>query len=172
MNKEASYTAILSEHRDRIFRMCCCYVRDPELRKDAYQQVLINVWQNLDGFQGRSQVGTWIYRITTNTCLGLLQKEQRRHRLFLPNSDLNENLNVVFRIEDEDDPEEDVQMLYACISELLPLDRTLISLYLEDLSTKEMAEVLEISEANVRVKVHRIKKILKESMERKGHGLG
>ncbi len=170
MNREETYTALLEEHRDRIYRMCCCYVRDQELRKDAYQQVLIHLWQNLDSFEGRSQLGTWVYRITVNTCLGLLQKEHRRQRVFLPGSDLGDQLTERVQTEESSDIEEDLQLMYACINDLPPLDRTLISLYLEDLSTKEMAEVLDISESNVRVKIHRIKAALKEAMERENHG--
>ncbi|MCU0412393.1 MAG: sigma-70 family RNA polymerase sigma factor, partial [Bacteroidetes bacterium] len=130
MTGENTYTALLEEHRDRIYRMCCCYVRDPELRKDAFQQVLIHLWQNLDSFEGRSQLGTWVYRITVNTCLGLLQKEHRRNRIFLPNGDLSEELVATFRTDEPDDHEEDLRLMYACINDLPPLDRTLISLYL------------------------------------------
>jgi RNA polymerase sigma-70 factor (ECF subfamily) len=83
---------------------------------------------------------------------------------------LSEELVTEFRTNEPDDQEEDLRLMYACINDLPPLDRTLISLYLEDLSTKEMAEVLDISEANVRVKIHRIKATLKEAMERENHG--
>ena len=58
-----------------------------------------------------------------------------------------------------------VRQLYAGIHQLPPLERTLISLYLDEVSTKEMAEILGISEVNTRVKLHRIKKTLKQLVE-------
>ena len=64
----------------------------------------------------------------------------------------------------------DVQRLYACVERLPYVDRTLVSLYLEDLSTKEMADILSISEVNVRVKLHRIKKTLREMWKEVEHG--
>ena len=63
-----------------------------------------------------------------------------------------------------------IERLYDCIDQLLPLEKTLVSLYLEDLSTEQMSEVVGISEGNVRVKLHRIKKKLKEMMEGESHG--
>lgn len=171
MEKEERFTAVLTENKDRIYRMCRCYMRDEETLKDAYQQVLIHIWQNLDSFEGRSQIGTWIYRIATNTCLSLLKSDQRRQKIFLSGSEsFEENLLNHKTEASGDEQEENIQLLYTCINELPPLDKTLISLYLEDLSSKEMAEVLDISEANVRVKIHRIKAALKEAMERKNHG--
>jgi RNA polymerase sigma-70 factor, ECF subfamily len=173
MASEERYTAIVAEHKDRIYRMCCCYVRDQEARKDAYQQTLIHIWQNLESFEGRSQLGTWIYRITVNTCLSLLRAEQRRQNLFRPGESVpEEQFPVQDTNDDHDDKDHEVEMLFDCIDALPLLDRTLMSLYLEDLSTAEMADVLDISESNVRVKIHRIKKNLKVAMERKRHGSG
>lgn len=173
MDKEARYAAIVSEHKDRIYRMCCCYVRDDDARNDVYQQVLIHIWENFDAFEGKSQIGTWIYRISVNTCLGFLRSERQRQKLFVPGSvAAEETIRNYPAAEASADHEEELQALYDRINELPGLDKTIISLYLEDLSTKEMAEVLDISEANVRVKIHRIKKILKEGLEREHHGLG
>lgn len=173
MEKEQRYAAILAENKDRIFRLCRCYVHDEEARKDAYQQVLIHVWQNLDSFEGRSQASTWIYRIAVNTCLSLLRSEQRRQRLFLSGSARFEDTIQEPPVEEStEEKENELQLLYECINELPQLDRTLVALYLEDLSTKEMADVVDISEANVRVRIHRIKKNLKEAMERKSDELG
>jgi RNA polymerase sigma-70 factor (ECF subfamily) len=170
MAKDERFTAVVAEHRDRIYRMCCCYVRDEEARKDAYQQTLIHIWENLDSFQGRSQLSTWIYRITVNTCLGFLRAEHRRQSIL--SRETIETATAFEAAEDPKDTEQDVQLLYECINELPPLDRAIISFYLEDLSTREMADVLGISESNVRVKIHRIKKNLKASMERENNGSG
>jgi len=175
MDKEQQYATIVAENKDRIYRMCCCYVRDQDARKDAYQQVLIHIWQNLDSFEGRSLITTWIYRITVNTCLTLLKSERRRLEKFPRTADFSGDPSggvIEPRQVDEiaDEQEEDLRLLYACINELPPLDKTLVSLYLEDSSTEDMAKVLGISAANVRVKLHRIKGRLREAMERKGYG--
>ena len=62
-----------------------------------------------------------------------------------------------------------MRILYGCINKLETMERALISLHLEDMSTKEMAEIIGISEVNVRVKLHRIKKTLKKMLEENGY---
>ena len=68
--------------------------------------------------------------------------------------------------------EDDVRHLHDCICRLPVFEKTLISLYLEDLGTSEMAAILGISEGNVRVKLHRTKKLLKDLWEENNNGYG
>jgi RNA polymerase sigma factor (sigma-70 family) len=171
MDKDSIFRAAIESNKDRIYRVCCCYVSDEDERKDVYQDVLVHVWRSLESFEGRSDISTWIYRITVNTCFGYLRSEQRKRKVI--------DANV--RIDDVDVPDEtggegtgrtdsDVRRLYGCIAKLPMLERTLVSLYLEELSTKQMSDVLGISEANVRVKLHRTKKVLKDLWEEEEHG--
>jgi RNA polymerase sigma factor (sigma-70 family) len=171
MDKDSIFRAAIESNKDRIYRVCCCYVSDEDERKDVYQDVLVHVWRSLESFEGRSDISTWIYRITVNTCFGYLRSEQRKRKVF--------DANV--RIDDVDVTDEsggegtgktdsDVRHLYDCIAKLPMLERTLVSLYLEELSTKQMSDVLGISEANVRVKLHRTKKVLKDLWEEEEHG--
>ena len=61
---------------------------------------------------------------------------------------------------------DDLQQLYACIAHLAPMDRLLVSLYLEEMQSAEIGAVLGISEGNVRVKLHRVKAQLRELWEK------
>jgi RNA polymerase sigma-70 factor (ECF subfamily) len=171
MDKDSFYRAAIESAKDRIYRVCCCYVSDQDERKDVYQNVLIHIWRNLESFEGKSDISTWIYRITVNTCLGFLRSQRRRREIF-DDSTRVEAADIPDRSAGEEGgtPDSDVSRLYACIAKLPTLDRTLVSLYLEELSTKQMADVLGISEANVRVKLHRIRKVLKDLWEEEEHG--
>jgi RNA polymerase sigma factor (sigma-70 family) len=171
MTKEIQFTSAIETNKDRIYRICCCYGRDEEQRKDVFQEVLINIWESLDSFKGNSQLSTWIYRVAVNTCLGYSRSENRRRKVF------DETRKVDFEtVPDQavtgnsEELEEDLRRLYDCINLLQPIEKTLVSLYLEDVSTAEMSEILGITEVNVRVKLHRIKKVLKEKMEGSSHG--
>ena len=121
MDREAQFRSAVDENKDRIYRICCCYVRDPEERKDVYQEVLIHVWENLRKFEGRSQISTWIYRITVNTCLGFARLEKRRKRLFddeaQPDPDRTPGPPAGAAPEDGG---ETIGRLYACINRLPP----------------------------------------------------
>jgi len=171
MNKETSYKTAIDANKDRIYRICCCYVRDDDERRDVFQEVLIHIWEGLDRFEEKSQMSTWIYRIAVNTCLGHIRMQTRRRKVFDGSANVDQEA-IPDESADEGaaETEQAVNHLYDCIDQLLPLEKTLVSLYLEDLSTEQMAEVVGISEGNVRVKLHRIKKKLKEMMEGDDHG--
>jgi RNA polymerase sigma-70 factor (ECF subfamily) len=171
MEKEARYKEIIESNKDRIFRICCGYVRDQDERKDVYQEIIINIWRSLDAFRGQSQMSTWIYRIAVNTCLTYVRSETRRRKHIDPEASI-----AIDRIpqEDHDEREEEthrsIDQLYRCITTLPPVDRALVALYLEDVSSKESADILGITETNVRVKLHRIRKVLKGLLEEEAYG--
>ncbi len=167
METEAAFTTVLEANKDRIYRLCRCYVRDRDTANDVYQEVLVHLWKSLDSFEGRSQVSTWVYRVTVNTCLAHLRSEKRRLKMF---DDAGAEPVEAADEDTDSDTKDDIERLYACINQLPPTERTLVSLYLEDVCMREMAEILGISEANVRVKVHRVKKDLKEIWEKMNHG--
>ena len=81
MDKESQFQAVLQANSDRIYRVCCCYVRDENARQDVFQTVLLHLWESLETFQGGSQISTWIFRVAVNTCLGHLRTERREQRL-------------------------------------------------------------------------------------------
>ena len=62
MEKENKYKEIISEHEDMIYRLCCSYVMDTDLRKDLFQNILIRIWKGLNSFENRSSISTWVYR--------------------------------------------------------------------------------------------------------------
>jgi RNA polymerase sigma-70 factor (ECF subfamily) len=133
------------------------YVNDSDLAKDLAQETFIKVWQNLPKFRNESSVGTWIFRIAVNTCLGQLRKDKK-----MPKSDLPDHLPQ----EQSVNIEPEVQLLYRFISELPEIERLVISLELEDVNQKEIAKIVGISESNVRVKIHRIKKTLTQKFQK------
>ena len=89
MDKDTLFKQVLEDNKDRIYRICCAYELNAVDRDDLYQEILINIWKNLDKFEGRSAISTWIYRIAVNTSLMHIKKESRRNR---DKTELNENI--------------------------------------------------------------------------------
>ena len=169
LEKDAQFTAAVAQHRDALYRVCCAYVRDEADRQDIYQEVLIHLWKSLDGFRGESSLGTWMYRVAVNTCLGWLRREQRRSHML---EQAREEQPLAFPVTStgpNPDPDEPVRRLYARVARLAPVDRFLVSLYLEEMPSAEIGAVLGISEGNVRVKLHRIKNQLREMLEKEDY---
>lgn len=144
---------------NKIFRLCMGYVGDRDLAQDIAQDTFVIVWQQLPSFRNESNIGTWMYRIATNNCLRQLEKAKRSTRQELPQH-LPE--------EKQQDLEPQIQLLYQFIAELPEIDRIIISLELEDVKQAEIAQIVGLSESNIRVKVHRIKERLNKRFKEYG----
>lgn len=143
---------IYKNYWQNVFRICRGYVNDQDAAKDLAQESFIKVWTQLPKFRNESSIGTWIYRITANTCLRQIQKEKKMPKSELPYEIKEEAV--------ETDIESDLQLLHQCISKLPEIERIIISLELEDINQKEIAKIVGVSEGNVRVKIYRIKEKL------------
>jgi RNA polymerase sigma-70 factor, ECF subfamily len=147
---------IYSTHWPKVLRLCMGYVNDPHWAKDLAQETFITVWQQLPTFRNESSIGTWVFRIASNHCLRQIEQERKMPRSAMP-----------VDIEDISLPTTDNAMafLYKSISELPETDRIIISLELEDIKQAEIANIVGISEANIRVRIHRIKEKLTQKFE-------
>ena len=66
---------IIAEYRYSIFKICLGYSKNVQDAEDLLQETLVNIWRGLESFRNESNIRTWIYRITTNTCLISLCKK-------------------------------------------------------------------------------------------------
>ena len=159
-NDKTLFEEIFRKNRDRVFRLCCMYSGDEDLRKDLMQDIFIRVWENMNSFRGEAAMSTWIYRIALNTCLTHVRTIKRSLKV----NPLPDKFDIA-DTETNKDEEKSLDFFIHSVNQLPSFDRTLISLYLEDLSGKEIADITGISEANVRVKIHRIKDRLSEMIK-------
>ena|SRR5215210_4650436 len=141
----------------KVFRLCLGYVNDYDLAKDITQETFITVWQQLPKFRSESAVGTWVFRIASNHCLRQIEKADKMPKALLP-----------AEMEDAIQPNIECKLdfLYKSISELPETDRLIISLELEDVRQAEIANIIGLSEANVRVRIHRIKEKLTQKFNK------
>ncbi len=120
--------------------------------EDYYQEVLCNLWQSFDEFDGRSKRSTWIYRVALYTCISFVRRKQPA------------SISLSFDLSNEEDTalKEQVEELRAVINRLGHIDRALIMLWLDGYSYEEMAEVTGLTQSNVAVKLMRAKNKIKE----------
>ncbi len=169
LNKEDTFNKIVNENSERIQRICSYYNSNAEDQKDMYQEILVNIWKSLNNFQGNSALSTWVYRVAINTALNYTGKAYREMKLIVDKN--MESLHVI--IDDETSrkslEEEQYKKLQVALNLLSVIDKALISLSLEGLSMKEIADVIGITEANVKVKLHRIKTQLRNQLNKEHH---
>lgn len=165
MKKEEHFNQIVAENSERIKRICAYYSSDTHDAKDIFQEVLINIWKSLDSFKGDSAISTWIYRIAVNTTLSYIGNAYKYMKLMVRAD--TQNLCVLFDEESSETNqlmEERFECLQNELNMLSVIDKALISLMLEGISMKEIADIIGITETNVKVKIHRIKEQLKTKL--------
>lgn len=156
---EQEFVDRIEKHKGVIFKISRMYMDHPDDQSDLFQEITYQVWKSYPSFAGKSEFSTWLYRIALNTAIVFLKSEKRKRDL-LQNTQLD-NFNI--RSEDYNwEDEQKLSTMYQAINQLNPIDKALIFYYLEDISGKEMAEQLGISEVNARVKLNRAKEKLKQ----------
>lgn len=171
MSKEEKFNQIVSENSERIQRICRYYNSNEEDQKDMYQEVLVNIWKSIESFRGDSAISTWVYRVAVNTSLSFTGKAFRHMKLMVNGT--TQNLNSILDEENlkvKLEQENLLNRLQIELNQLSVIDKALISLMLEGLSMKEIADVIGITEPNVKVKIHRIKGQLKEKLKGNHNG--
>ena len=153
-NTEQQFSQLVKDNRSTIYSVCYMFSNDADEVADLFQEVLVKLWNGYGSFQGKSDIKTWIYRVTLNTCITIDRKKRRNRKAEL-------SMDV-----DYFDPQEQstaqVRMLHDRIARLQPLDRAIILLWLEQISYDEIGEIVGISAKNVSVRLTRIRVQLKK----------
>ena len=161
-DKEIQFTRLIADYKEVVAKVCYLYMSANASFDDLYQEVLINLWQGLDSFRGEAKISTWIYRTALNTCI-TWHRRNNRHAT-------NVALDQLVAEPPDTGSDAAAQMeqyrqLYVMISKLNPVDKALITLWLEDKPYDEIALITGLSQSNVGVRLHRIKDKLTKMAE-------
>lgn len=144
---------MVREHHGSIYRICMAYLYDKSHVDDLYQEILLQLWGSLDRYRGDAKMGTWVYRVAVNTAITYNIRNKKTKLEELP-----ETIHIA------DDPtgqakekETQLSQLYKAISQLEEQDRLLISLVLEDMSYRDIAEITGSNTNNIGVRINRVK---------------
>jgi RNA polymerase sigma-70 factor (ECF subfamily) len=147
---------------DRLVR---AYELDFDKRRDLLQEIHLALWRSFDKFEERSSLRTWVYRVAHNTATSYAIRQRRLNsRLFFSLEQIDhasQELDVGERM--------DIERLLELIHQLRPPDREVMLLYLEDIDAAAIGEIMGISPGNVRIQIHRIKRILARRFHTGGH---
>lgn len=158
---EQEFLQIIKSNQGIIHKVTNIYCNNAEDKKDLFQEILSQLWKSFPKFKGDSKVSTWMYRVALNTSITSFRKTKRRRERFD-----SENSEIEFGAEDNTVIQrEEEKLLYKAISQLTDIEKSIVMLYLEDYSFEEIAEMIDISQNYVRVKMTRIKAKLKKIMK-------
>ncbi|HTU24587.1 MAG TPA: RNA polymerase sigma factor [Pirellulales bacterium] len=160
----------LGEHGAAVWKVARAYTLTSEECQDLAQEILLQAWRSLPNFAGKASPATWFYRVALHTAMNWKRKDKprrsRQEPLVAVQVVASEGANSAEQIQQR----EMVEQLYHAIQRLPKSDAALVLLYLDELSYREIADVLGVSENNVGVKLNRAKKALAALMNGQSDG--
>jgi RNA polymerase sigma-70 factor (ECF subfamily) len=150
------FETLLAEHGAALWRLASGYTDDHSEREDLYQEIVLALWLAMPRFRGECSQRTFVFRVAHNR--GLTHRRLRRRIGWEPLAD-EETLPAATTSPLARTVETHARRrLYDAIRGLPAGQRQVVMMTLEELSQREIAEVLGISEGNVAVRLHRAKK--------------
>ena len=152
--KEQEFEQLVRTHKATIYAVCYLFSKDQDEVADLFQECLINLWKSWAGYEGRSDVKTWIYRVSLNVCISL-DRKRKRHSTVPLTMDINP-------YEEDNQNTQQMERLRQRINQLPPYDRAIVLLWLENMSYEEIGAIVGITAKNVSVRLVHIKEQLKK----------
>ena len=134
-DKETRFKDLLRQHNTMLYKVCFLYHSADAPVDDLYQETVANIWNGMDSFDVRADITTWLYRTAINSCISW-HRRVSRHRGTV---DLDHALEVL--ADDDSERAENLRVLYRMISRLDPLEKALITLWLDERDYKEIADI-------------------------------
>jgi RNA polymerase sigma-70 factor (ECF subfamily) len=164
--KPEAFDLLVERYQERAYRIAWSIVRDREDAKDCSQEAFLRLHESAGSFAGQSKFSTWFYRIVVNCCLDHQRRRRGWRRLLGWRDRRDEASDAPDPVEQAAAPfvdpaeglhaERRMSRVWALVEELSPQQRAAVTLSCrEGLATKEIAAVLSLSEATVRVHLHR-----------------
>lgn len=146
------FNSFIKEHSRIINKVCWAYATPKVPYEDLRQEILTNLWLGLEKFRGASKLSTWVYRVAVNSALTAIRNYKPKVEA-LPFEIQATDISS----EADDNKADQLAALHELINQLLPIEKAIILLWLDEYSYEEIAEIIGIERNNVAIKLHRIK---------------
>lgn len=155
-----AFVYIIRRYERMVFTIVNKIVVNKTDAEDITQEVFIKVFESIDNFREQSEFSTWLYRIAYNTTISQLRKRKYE---FSAIDDKFDNIpdNTIFDAIDDYSTEHRLQCLDIVLFKLSPDDAMIITMfYLNGHTIQNISDIIGLSIANVKVKLHRIRKFM------------
>lgn len=149
--REEMFISIINNYGNMISGICFSFANDKNDVADLRQDILLNIWRGLPTFRETSSISTWLYRVALNTCVSTVRKKSKR----IPTIALEGIME--YGAESDFEQMERIEWLNYKIEKLQPLDKAILTMWLDEQPYEEIAKVTGISRNNVAVRLNRIK---------------
>jgi len=152
-------------------RLAHAYEADPDTRRDLLQDIHLQLWRSFAQFDQRCSLRTWVYRVAHNVATSHVVRRSRIRETLVDIEELD-LMHAPGHIELDAQQEQALGRLALLIQQLKPVDRQIIVSYLEGLDAGATAEITGLSAANIAMKIHRIKTVLRRWFHEGGSHAG
>ena len=159
---EHKFLELVNENQNRILRVCRVYAWNSADQDDLYQEILFRIWRGMPALKEKQFASTWLYRVAINTAISFVRKRASRSDRIVHFEHADLTRTIESRQAMEENADDRIASLYTAIYRLNPLEKALVTLFLEDLTYEQIAEATGISANNVGVMLHRAKKKLSD----------
>lgn len=152
-NESYAFNLLVKKYQRKIYSQVRRMVIDHEDTNDILQNIFIKMWKGLKGFEDKSQLSTWIFRIAVNESLTFLKK--KRTKFFIPFVDIEKNLSEKL----QSDPymqESRIELKLQTAILMLPEKQRLVfnMRYYEEMPYEQMSDILETSVGALKASYH------------------
>jgi RNA polymerase sigma factor (sigma-70 family) len=160
-----AFTPLVDKYKQLAFSLSMKIIRNREEAEDAAQDAFVKAYRSLENFKGGAAFKTWFFRIVYTTAISRVRGKQNNRVSLedckLSDKDLMDAESAVGQL----DAEERSFQLHKALDQLAPDERAILNLYyFDDLPVDEIAEIMEMSESNVKIKLFRSRKKLYERL--------
>ena len=172
--KTEEYAYFLDTYGQPVFSLIVRMVNSEEDAEELTQDTFMKAFEHLSSFNGKSSFSTWIYRIAYNTALSFLRKKIGRYyrkknveQTVIDDNQWNRISDTQIDDALNNESEEQIEKLQQALIKLTAEERALVTLfYEEEHSIQELAQILNLNEGNIKVKLHRLRKKLYVLMQK------
>ncbi|WGH76406.1 sigma-70 family RNA polymerase sigma factor [Tenacibaculum tangerinum] len=163
-----AYAFLVEKYKGMVFSLALKMVRSSEEAEEISQDAFIKAYKNLSTFKGASKFSTWLYKIAYRTCLDNLKKNKEKYHTDTIDEITINKIQSTDSILEGIERKERAHIIRHCLQSLPEEERLVLWMfYFEELSLKEITEVTDMSQTNVKVKLHRARKRLLSIIEQK-----
>lgn len=156
--RREGFAVLVKQYSEKLYWKVRRIVLSHEDANDVLQNVFIKVWSNLQNFQGKSSLSTWLYRIAVNESLDFLRKQKLADKV-----SADEDVSVASRLMSDEyfDGDEVQARLQEAVARLPEVQRMVFNLkYFEEMKYSEISQILNTSEGALKASYHlAVKKI-------------
>lgn len=162
--RERAFAELVKQYSQPLYWQIRRLVLSHDNADDVLQNTFVKAWMNIDSFQGKSQLSTWMYRIAINESIDFLRRQRNVSTL-----DIDDAPNVANQLMSDDyfDGDEAQAMLQQAIAKLPEVQRTVFNLrYYDDMKYSEISKILNTSVGALKASYHFAVKKIKEELDK------